>query len=113
MRLLSPLLLALFQIVRFICSQFSSNKFIIDLLDTKKANSKYYNPHTFDPQEHDYQNDVRLATRDEMPDQVEASDIAEGLYSQMFMTELTWPPLFFGAWGAFEPDVSKQIKTEY
>jgi hypothetical protein len=24
-------------------------------LDTKAANSKYYNPHTFDPQQEDYQ----------------------------------------------------------
>ena len=33
-------------------------------LDTRMANSKYYNPHTFDPQQQDYQQDVRLAVRD-------------------------------------------------
>ena len=36
-------------------------------LDTKMANSKYYNPHTFDPQLLEYQEDVRLLTRDEIP----------------------------------------------
>lgn len=75
-------------------------------LDTEQANSKYYNPHTFDPQSMDYQEDVRLAVRDELPDEIDATDIAENLYTQVFMTELTWPPMFFGGWAAFEPDVS-------
>merc|ERR1740121_3047425 len=48
-------------------------------LDTKMANSKYYNPHTFDPQLLEYQEDVRLLTRDEIPQEIEASDIAENL----------------------------------
>jgi hypothetical protein len=43
--------------------------------------------------------------RDELPTELDASDIAETSYSYMFMTELTWPSLFFGTWGAFEPDV--------
>ena len=73
-------------------------------LDTKMANSKYYNPHTFDPTNMDYQQDVRLAVRDELPSEVDASDIAESLYNQMVMTELTWPSFFFGLWSAFEPD---------
>ena len=75
------------------------------LLDTKQANSKYYNPHTFDPQSIDYQKDVRLSLRDELPDEIDASDIAESMYANMFMTELTWPPFFTGTWAAFEPDV--------
>lgn len=71
------------------------------------ANSKHYNPHTFDPQQLDYQQDVRLAVRDEIPDEVDASDIAENLHNQVFMGELLFPPVFFGTWSAFEPDVSK------
>lgn len=76
-------------------------------MDTRAANSKHYNPYTFDPQQEDYQQDVRLAVRDELPDQLDASDIAESMYGYMFMTELTWPSLFFGAWAAWEPDVRK------
>ena len=53
----------------------------------------------------DYQNDVRLAVRDELPTEIDSSDVAENLYAYMFMTEMTWPSLFFGAWAAFEPDV--------
>lgn len=77
----------------------------IDQLDTKQANSKYYNPYTFDPQTLDYQEDVRLAVRDELPDEIDSSDMAEYMYANLFMTELTWPSLFFGTWAAFEPDV--------
>ena len=80
--------------------------FFIDLLDTKQANSKYYNPATFDPASADYQDDVRLAVRDELPDELDSSDIAESFYSHLFSTELTWPPMFFGIWAAGEPDVS-------
>jgi len=76
------------------------------MVDTKNANSKYYNPYTFDPQQQDYQQDVRLAVRDELPSQLDAADLAENMYAYMFMTELTWPSLFFGTWAAFEPDVS-------
>ena len=76
------------------------------MLDTRMANSKYYNPNTFDPQQQDYQRDVRLAKRDELPDEVDSSDIAEGIYAQLFHTELVWPVVFFGVYAAFEPDVS-------
>ena len=76
------------------------------MIDTKMANSKYYNPHTFDPQNLDYQRDVRLSKRDELPDEIDSSDIAENLYKQLFMTELVWPVVFFGVYAAFEPDVS-------
>ena len=81
----------------------------IDQLDTYNANSKYFNPYTFDPQQLDYQNDIRLASRDELPAELDASDVAESIYGHMFMTELTWPSLFFGAWAAFEPDVRLYI----
>ena len=73
-------------------------------LDTKAANSKYYNPHTFDPQLEDYQQDVRLNVRDELPDEIDSADIAESMYANLMMTEMTWPSLFFGAWAAWEPD---------
>mmetsp|Transcript_15346 Transcript_15346/g.20768 ORF Transcript_15346/g.20768 Transcript_15346/m.20768 type:complete len:234 (+) Transcript_15346:52-753(+) len=73
-------------------------------LDTKMANSKYYNPQTFDPQNLDYQQDIRLNSRDEVPDEIDAADFAEDMYGQIFMTELTWSPLFFSTWAAFEPD---------
>ena len=49
---------------------------------------------------------MRLAVRDELPDDLEASDIAESFYSHLFASELTWPPMFFGIWAAGEPDVS-------
>lgn len=44
------------------------------------ANSKYYNPQHFDPQALDYQRDVRLAVRDELPDEINAADISETFY---------------------------------
>ena len=68
------------------------------------ANSKYYNPHTFDPINEDYQRDVRLSLRDELPDEVDVADISEGIYNQLFHTELVWPVFFFGIYSAFEPD---------
>ena len=73
------------------------------------ANSKYYNPHTFNPENLAYQEDIRLNSRDELPSEIDSTDIAESMYSQIFMTELTWPPLFWGGWSAFEPDVSCKI----
>jgi hypothetical protein len=76
-------------------------------LDTKQANSKYYNPYTFDPTQDDYQRDVRLAVRDELPAEIDAADVGENWYAYLYMTELTWPSLFFGAWAAFEPDVNQ------
>lgn len=76
------------------------------MLDTHAANSKYYNPYTFDPQLMDYQKDIRLSTvREELPDNIDSSDVAEATYANLFLTELTWPSLFFGAWAAWEPDV--------
>jgi hypothetical protein len=44
--------------------------------------------------------------RDELPDNISNEEIAETIHSHMFMTELTWPSIFFGAWAAFEPDVN-------
>lgn len=82
---------------------------IIGLLDTKLANSKYYDPHLFDPQRLDYQEDVRLAVRDELPDELDASDIAEAMHGHLVLTELTWPSIFFGTWAAMEPDVIIKI----
>ena len=76
------------------------------MLDTRQANSKYYNPNTFDPQQLDYQRDVRMSKRDELPDEIDSSEIAEGMYAQLFHTELVWPVFFFGIYAAFEPDVS-------
>jgi hypothetical protein len=77
------------------------------MIDTHQANSKYYNPHLFDPTRLDYQDDVRLNTRDELPDHIDSADLAEATYFNVVMTEMTWPPIFFGAWAAFEPDVYK------
>ncbi len=48
---------------------------------------------------------MRLAVRDELPSEIDASDIAENMHGYLFMTELTWPSLFFGTWAAWEPDV--------
>ena len=76
------------------------------MIDTRMANSKYYNPQTFDPQNLDYQRDVRLAVRDELPDEVDSADVSESLYNQLFHTELVWPVIFYGGYAAFEPDVS-------
>ena len=77
----------------------------VEHLDTNQANSKFYNPYTFDPTQQDYQRDVRLAVRDELPAEIDAADVGENWYAYLYMTELTWPSLFFGAWAAFEPDV--------
>ena len=77
------------------------------------ANSKYYNPHTFDPQNLDYQRDVRMSKRDEIPDEIDSAEIAENLYQQLFMTELVWPVVFFGVYAAFEPDVSHNFLIAY
>ena len=74
------------------------------MLDVRQANSKHYNPHHFDPQNMDYQQDVRMSVRDELPDDIDTADIAEVMYKQLVMTELTWPPLFASTWAAFEPD---------
>ena len=52
----------------------------IALLDVRQANTKYYNPHHFDPSNLDYQQDVRLSVRDELPDELEPSDLAEAMY---------------------------------
>ena len=54
----------------------------------------------------DYQKDVRLSLRDELPDEIDSADVAESLYGQLFHTELVWPVVWFGGYSAFEPDVS-------
>lgn len=48
---------------------------------------------------------MRLAIKDELPAELDATDLAEATHGYLFMTELTWPSLFFGTWAAFEPDV--------
>ncbi len=73
-------------------------------MDTRYANSKYYNPYTFDPQTSDYQEDVRLAVRDELPSEIDSTDIAESLYVSLFTTEYLWPSIFQIIWAASEPD---------
>ena len=73
-------------------------------MDPTKANSKYYDPHSFDPQNLEYQEDVRLNVRDELPDDIDLVDITEGMYKMMVTTEYLWPPLFMSTWAAFEPD---------
>ena len=45
------------------------------------ANSKYYNPHTFDPENLAYQEDIRMAGRDEIPNEIDGTDIAENMYT--------------------------------
>ena len=40
---------------------------MLDQLDTQMSNSKYYNPHTFDPETLAYQEDIRMIGRDEIP----------------------------------------------
>ena len=77
---------------------------ILGQLDVRQANSKYYNPHHFDPQNLDYQQDVRLSVRDEMPDELDAADIAETIYKSYVNTELLWSPFFAFTFAAFEPD---------
>ena len=73
------------------------------MLDVRAANGKYYNPHHFDPQNAAYQQDVRLSVRDELPDELDASDILETIYKSYVNTELIWPPVFASTWAAFRP----------
>ena len=40
-----------------------------------------------------------------MPDTIDSADIAEATWANAALTELVWPPMFFGSWAAFEPDV--------
>ena len=47
-----------------------------------------------------------MSKRDELPDEIDSSEIAEGMYAQLFHSELVWPVFFFGIYAAFEPDVS-------
>ena len=46
----------------------------IAFLDVKRANSKYYDPYTFDPQNLDYQNDIRMHSTEEIPDKLGTED---------------------------------------
>ena len=59
-------------------------------MDTKAANSKFYNPHTFDPEMEGYMDDVRLNVRDQLPDELDSADVAEFMYMNMMETGLTW-----------------------
>lgn len=45
-----------------------------------------------------------MARSDEIPTEIDTSDIVENFYAIIVYTELTWPSLFFGGWAAFEPD---------
>ena len=74
------------------------------LLDYDLAKSKFYDPYSYDPQNMDYQQDIRMTTRDEQPDEIDIADIAEGIYYTIFKTEIVWTVVFFSTWAAFEPD---------
>ena len=75
-----------------------------EIVDAELANSKYYNPYSFDPQSLDYQEDIRMSTRDEIPDEFDYADVAENVYYTLFKTEIIWTAAFFSIWSAFEPD---------
>ena len=45
-----------------------------------------------------------MSIRDELPDEIDSADFAEGLYAQLFHTELVWPVVWFAGYTAFEPD---------
>ena len=45
-----------------------------------------------------------MALREQLPDDIEASDVAETLYMHLFHTEIIYPPFFSGTWAAWEPD---------
>ena len=48
-----------------------------------------------------------------MPDTIDSADIAEATWANVALTELVWPPVFFGSWAAFEPDVLSTILTSF
>ena len=39
-----------------------------------------------------------------LPDEIDATDLAEDLYAHLYLTEMVWPALFLGIWSPFEPD---------
>ena len=43
-------------------------------MDAKRANSKYYNPYSFDPLEEEYQQDIRLKNHRVQPSEYSLSD---------------------------------------
>ena len=74
------------------------------IVDDKLANSKWYNPYSFDPSNLAYQEDIRMSHRDEVPDELDPSDIAENLYHLFCKTEFWYPSAFAIGWAAFEAD---------
>ena len=75
-----------------------------DLMNPDLLKSKFYDPFQHDPQNMDYQEDIRMLTREEYPDEIDYSDIAESIYYTIFKTEIVWTVCFFAGWAAFEPD---------
>lgn len=45
-----------------------------------------------------------MASRDDIPEDINTEDIAENIYYMIFKTEIIWTASFFGIWSAFEPD---------
>ena len=72
--------------------------------DFDRANSKYYDPYSYDPSNKDYQDDIRMSSRTLQPTDLDLSDVAESLFYNLFCTEVFWTTAFFGGWAAFEPD---------
>ena len=72
--------------------------------DFSLATSKYYDPYSYDPQNADYQEDIRMHDRDSEPDELDFSDLAESVFYTLYQTEITWTVFFFAGWAAFEPD---------
>ena len=71
------------QLVNFETTQPASRddkSFNSNMLDVEAANSKHYNPHHFDPSNADYQADVRMSVRDELPSEIDSADVAEAMY---------------------------------
>ena len=66
---------------------------------------KYYDPFQHDPQSEDYQESIKLSDREGgIADDIDASDIAESIFYNIFQTEIAWTVFFFAGWAAFEPD---------
>ena len=75
-----------------------------DLINPELLKSKFYDPFQHDPQNMDYQEDIRMIEREMYPEQIDYSDIAESVYYTIFKTEIVWTVAFFAGWAAFEPD---------
>ena len=66
---------------------------------------KYYDPFQHDPQMEDYQESILLSDREGgIPADIDAADISESIFYNLFQTEITWTVFFFAGWAAFEPD---------